>query len=174
MNALQHCLLKLGEESGEVASALLPFINAEKGVLLDQTEVNLELNDLIAVIRKLNNEYKFSYYGKSEDQLFLKKINEKVCLVSWAKFTINACMQLSKITSKCIQFGLYEQQRGLDQNNIERLRDAVDEVFLGVSGLNDFGLGFSINETHITRKLAKIEHYLNYSVSLGCVSKSND
>ena len=173
MNLLQHCLLKLGEESGEIATALLAKENLIVGVsaLSNTQEINLEVNDLEAVIRKLNCEFAFEYciQESNEHKLGACEYANKD-MAFWVMFTVNSCLALSKISSKCIQFGLKEKHPDLNKDNHQRLCLAIHDVFFGIKRLNEFGLGYEVDELYISNKLIKINHYLQYSISLNCVN----
>lgn len=173
MNLLQHCLLKLGEESGEIATALLMDESLTTGIgsLSNSQEINLEVNDLEAVIRKLRSEFDFNF-GCFQSLLHASFAHEHADkdLSFWVTYTVKSCIALSKMTSKCIQFGLQEKHPDLNADNYLRLCCCLRDVFFGIDRLNTFGLNYSVDEQHITEKLEKIDHYLKYSISLNCVN----
>lgn len=173
MNLLQHCLLKLGEESGEIATALLADESLTNGVssLSNCQEINLEINDLEAVIRKLNREFEFNFVCfQSLLHANFAHENADKGLFFWLMYTVKACVALSKMTSKVMQFGFREKHPDLIDDNYQRLCSCIRDMFFGIDRLNGFGLNYSVNEDHINRKLDKIDHYLKYSISLDCVS----
>jgi hypothetical protein len=173
MNLLQHCLLKLGEESGEIATALLmdESLTTGSGSLSNSKEINLEVNDLEAVIRKLRSEFDFNFdcFQSLHHANFADEHTDKN-LSFWVMYTVKSCLALSKMTSKCIQFGLQEKHPDLNADNYVRLCCSLRDVFFGIDRLNTFGLGYSVDELHIIEKLEKIDHYLKYSISLNCVN----
>lgn len=172
MDLLQHCLLKLAEESGEIATALISKDNILNGcmTLSNCDEINLEINDLEAVIRVLNQKFEFNFnlFQSFEHQTFTKENADKD-LFFWLMFTVRGCLALSKISSKCMQFGLQEKHPDLNIDNYTRLCGCILDLFFGISQLNRFGLGYNVDEQHINQKLEKIDHYLKYSISLNCV-----
>ena len=174
MDLWQHCLLKLDEESGEIATALLSEDTLSSGcmALSNCEEINLEVNDLEAVIRALNQKFGFNIHCfQSFEHLDLAKEHADKDLFFWLMYTVKACLALSKMSSKCIQFGLQEKHPDLNEDNYMRLCGCIRDLFFGISQLNGFGLGYIIDEQHVNRKLDKIDHYLKYSISLNCVTE---
>lgn len=178
MNKLQYLLLKLNEESLEIATAL---IELEDGAFSEGNnqikkfkEVNLEINDLNAVIEKLKIDFDFDisiFQSFTHERIQYEHQAEGICF--WLNYTIHKALAVSKIASKCIQFGLNETNPVLTVNNSTRLQIALRDLYFGVDCLNEYGkLGYEKDCDHIAQKLEKIEKYLQYSIELNCVSST--
>lgn len=172
MNLIQHCLLKLGEESGEIATALLSIesLNTGTAVLSNCQDIHLEINGLEAVIRKLDRDFDFRFHkfvSLGHENFAAQNIDKD--LAFWVMYTAKACLALSKMTSKCIQFGLQEKPNKSNLDNYMLLCNTMRDVFFGIDCLNSFGLGYVPDEQQIKSNLDKIEHYLDDSIDLGCV-----
>lgn len=173
MNLIQHCLLKLGEESGEIATALLDHESLSTGTfnMSDCNDIYLEINGLEAVIRTMEKDFDFKFHrfvSLGHENFAAENADKK--LPFWVKYTVKACLALNKITSKCIQFGLQEKPSGSNLDNYMLLCDVMRDVFFGIDRMNTFGLGYTTDEMQIKSSMDKIEHYLNNSILLGCVS----
>ncbi|EOZ8645586.1 hypothetical protein ACQWTT_001337 [Acinetobacter baumannii] len=176
MNLLQHCLLKLGEESGEIATSLLldDCVADKANSFSNGQEIRNEINDLEAVIRILNQEFNFNFGGLSRYQnIYHSRFaleNSEKDLSFWALYTINICLSLSKLTSKCIQFGLREKEQEFGEDNYSRVCSSLRDLFFGIDQLNKFGLDFTLDEERVSRKIAKVNQFRRYSIELDCVS----
>lgn len=173
MNLIQHYLLKLGEESGEIATALLDHEGLSTGIfnMSDCKDINLEINGLEAVIRTMEKDFDFKFHrfiSLGHENFAAENADKK--LPFWVMYTVKACLALNKITSKCIQFGLQEKPSTSNVDNYMLLSNAMRDVFFGIDRMNTFGLGYSIDEMEIKSSMDKIEHYLSDSILLGCVS----
>lgn len=173
MNLIQHCLLKLGEESGEIATALLSHEVLSTGTfnLSDCNDIYLEINGLEAVIRTFERDFDFKFHrfiSLGHENFAVENADKE--LPFWVMYTAKACIALSKMTSKCIQFGLQEKPSGSNLDNYMLLSDVMRDVFFGIERMNTFGLGYTADEMQIKSSMDKIEHYLNNSILLGCVS----
>lgn len=174
MNLLQHCLLKLGEESGEIASALLSnhSISSGSSTLSDTESINNEINDLEAVITRLNSEFGFNFSLKSNTKhIALEQEYAKEGLLFWGLNTAKSCVELDKIASKCIQFGFQANEAQGRPDNLSMLSEAIGDVFFRINQLNRFGLHYVRDAEHIKRKLEKIEYYFQISLKKKCVSE---
>lgn len=174
MNQLQHLLLKVIEESGEISTAIMEdegFLTAGN-VISNGSEINLEINDLVAVLEKLKSSfnYEFNKFHTFSHKEF-KKNHQNENLAFWLLYVLKASNSVSKLASKCIQFGLNEKQEGLKSSNTMRLDCALRDLFFGIDCLNEFfNLGFVIDKNHTEMKMAKIDCYMQYSIQLNCVS----
>jgi hypothetical protein len=89
----------------------------------------------------------------------------------WSIELLKACLALSKIASKCMQFGLLETQAERTEQNIDRMDDAVLHLFNTISVLNQFhSFNYQVDEERIAKKMLKIKKYHEYSISLGLLS----
>lgn len=173
MNLIQHYLLKLGEESGEIATALLSHGALSTGTfnLSDCNDIHLEINGLEAVIRSFEKDFDFKFHRfVSLGHENLATENADQALPFWIMYTVKACILLNKMTSKCIQFGLQEKPSGSNLDNYMLLCDVMRDVFFGIDRMNTFGLGYTADEMQIKSSMDRIEHYLDNSILLGCVS----
>lgn len=178
MNKLQYLLLKLNEESLEIATALIELGSgafSEGNNQIDKfKEVNLEINDLNAVIEKLTIDFDFDipiFHSFSHTQFQDEHQAEGICF--WLNYTVQKALAVGKIASKCIQFGLNEKNPALKDSNSNRLLLALRDLYFGVDCLNEYGkLGYEKDSGHIAQKLEKIEKYLQYSIELNCVSST--
>lgn len=173
MNLIQYALLKINEESGEIADALITGFDftSDLQFLENKEEIKKEVNDLNAVIEKMRKDFDFYFFNfcPLDCEQFKIKHSDKD-LSFWVMYTIKASINVSKIASKCIQFGLKEKQSDLSLNNNDRLGYALRELFFGIECLNDFGLEYKLDRDHIDCKIKKIDHYLGYSIDLKCVN----
>lgn len=173
MNLIQHYLLKLGEESGEIATALLSNEALISGTFnsSDCNDIYLEINGLEAVIRTFEKDFDFKFLKFiSLGHENFATINADKDLSFWVMYTVKACIALSKMTSKCMQFGLQEKPAESNLDNYTFLCNAMRDVFFGIDRMNTFGLGYTADEMQIKSSMDRIEHYLNDSILLGCVS----
>lgn len=164
MNRLQFLLLKIIEESGEIASELLEHGLAQK--------VHLEIDDLEAVVRLFGSEFNtftyLNYRSVEKKQLAMVVDGSKDF---WTLKLQKACLDLSKIAGKCMQFGLMERQAELQVTNLSRLADSVLELYNCIQVLNqEFEFSYTFNEERIKLKNQKIQKYHDYSVELGLVT----
>lgn len=164
MNRLQFLLLKVIEESGEIAEEVL-----NSGL---SAQAHSEIDDLKAVIRligkEFNTESKFQSRTVAQDAYKPTLFNPKL---DWAKELQKACLALSKIASKCMQFGLLETQAERTDRNLDRLADAVLNLFATIKVLNhSYNFNYQADEDRIAKKILKIQKYHDYSISLGLVS----
>lgn len=176
MNKLQHLLLKLSEESGEIANALLndDGFHPNGKALSNNHEINLEINDLNAIIQLLQTRFSYDLsLCHSEKQLKFKKDHKDESLFFWLKFATNAANTLSMVSSKCIQFGF-----GLSDPTIANMKDlgivlltsALQDLYFAVDCLNQFcGLGYTSSPEHIATKIEKVDFFLDFSINLKCV-----
>ena len=78
--------------------------------------------------------------------------------------------EVSKIALKTQQFGPSERMPGQDLTNVERTHQELNDLFAIVDMLNEeFGFEFSIDGRHIHDKKKKVNHFYEYSKSLGTV-----
>lgn len=177
MNLLQHLLLKLNEESIEVATAVVALHVAKKDTggrwnLADKAvDVDLEMNDLNAVIALLNEKFNFNYEIKSfshSDSFLFEAV--KLGFDYWIEKLQVACLNASKLSAKAIQFGLLERHEKLLENNLERIHKALDDIYKVIDILRlKFNLPYRPDDQKIKNKCAKISKYLDYSIHLGAV-----
>lgn len=164
MNRLQYLLLKVVEESGEIADEVLT-----SGL---SAQVHSEINDLEAVLRLIEKEF----YTKPifSGRLMAQDASKTTLIVQtqdWSNELLKACLALSKIASKCMQFGLLETQAERTERNIDRMGDAVLHLFNMISVLNQFySFNYQVDEERVAQKILKIKKYHEYSISLGLVS----
>lgn len=77
------------------------------------------------------------------------------------------CSEIAQRATKAIRFGMDDSEPGQDKNNLTRL---VEEIHDLIAVLKMLGIGISVwNETMISNKIEKVEHYLKYSQKLGMV-----
>lgn len=177
MNQLQHLLLKLNEECVEVAFAATELKGAKLNAnaiwqLADKAvDMDLEINDLNAVIRLLNKFYNFSYvYDKKHaDEEFIRQAMHKG-FEYWSDKIETYCLEVAKLSSKAMQFGLLERHPNLSENNLQRIHKALDDLYIAITVLvSKFNLPYKLDQKKIDNKMAKIMQYLDYSFSLGMV-----
>lgn len=83
--------------------------------------------------------------------------------------------EVAQIALKAAHFGLSEVQPGRDESNAQRIYAELNDVNAMVHRLGEVSNGefwFDIGQPDhfaISKKLAKVEHYLAYSQSLGLV-----
>lgn len=80
--------------------------------------------------------------------------------------------EVAQIALKTAHFGLSETQPGRDETNAQRIYAELNDLNAMVLRLNDAAFGeFHYEPDHMAmaRKMAKVEHYLAYSRSLGLV-----
>lgn len=83
--------------------------------------------------------------------------------------------EVAQIALKTAHFGLTEHQPGCDETNAMRVYAELNDLLAMVHRLSEVSNGefwFDIGQpdhVSIARKLAKVEHYLAYSRSLGLV-----
>ncbi|KVO95580.1 hypothetical protein WL21_32660 [Burkholderia ubonensis] len=80
--------------------------------------------------------------------------------------------EVAQIALKTAHFGLTETQPGRDETNAQRVYAELNDLNAMVQRLNDVAFGeFHYEPDHIamSQKMAKVEHYLAYSQSLGLV-----
>lgn len=179
MNQLQHLLLKLNEESVEVAFASTELKGAKSNTnaiwqLADKAvDMDLEINDLNAVIGLLNKFYNFSYvYDKKHaDEEFIRQAAHKG-FEYWSDKIATHCLQVAKLASKAMQFGLLERHPNLSENNLQRIHMALDDLYIAITVLaSKFNLPYKLDQQKINNKMAKIMQYLDYSFGLGMVQQ---
>lgn len=164
MNRLQYLLLKVIEESGEIADEVLT-----SGL---SSQVHSEIDDLEAVLRLIEKEFYtqsiFSCRLMAQDASKPTLLNPQQ---DWSTELFKACLALSKIASKCMQFGLLETQAERTERNIDRMGDAVLHLFNTISVLNNcHNFKYQVNEDRVAQKILKIKKFHEYSISLGLVS----
>ena len=175
MNYEQLMLLKLSEEVGEIATALLepleknPSITGFNQFSVDQLkELHCELNDFYAVVHILNDAHRFEYFYPKVSQALMPETVSEADFNVWINKTALSCLNVSKLVSKTMQFGLFETQPELTKNNCERTHDAIDSLRLSIEILNSrFGLGFEVNDEQLCAKVEKIYKFAGYSERLG-------
>lgn len=175
MNYEQLMLLKLSEEVGEIADALLiPFVLNSTITGFDQfqtehlNELLCELNDFFAVVHILNDSHKFEYFYPEIDMGLLSAIDGVNEFRSWVDKAVVSCLAVSKLASKTMQFGMNETQPQLKKNNRERLHDAINNLRFHVAVLNKFfNLNFTVNDELLCAKVEKIYEFAGYSQGLG-------
>lgn len=163
MNRLQYLLLKVIEESGEIADeVLISGLSAQ---------VHLEIDDLEAVLRLIESEFNTHAFfsgrrvGQETNKTTLFNPEQ-----DWSKEFLKACLALSKIACKFMQFGLLETQAERTERNIDRLGDSVSHLFNTINILNQlYGFNYKTDEDRIANKIQKIQKYYDYSISLGLV-----
>lgn len=85
--------------------------------------------------------------------------------------------EVAQIALKTAHFGLSETQPGRDETNAQRVYAELNDLLAMVHRLGEVSGGefwFDIGQPDhvaISAKLAKVEHYLAYSQSLGLVEK---
>lgn len=80
--------------------------------------------------------------------------------------------EVAQIALKTAHFGLSETQPGRDETNAQRIYAELNDLNAMVLRLNDVAFGeFHYEPDHMAmaQKMAKVEHYLAYSRSLGLV-----
>ncbi|VWD49771.1 hypothetical protein BLA17378_08635 [Burkholderia aenigmatica] len=80
--------------------------------------------------------------------------------------------EVAQIALKTAHFGLSETQPGRAESNAQRIYAELNDLNAMVLRLNDVAFGeFHYEPDHIamSQKMAKVEHYLAYSRSLGLV-----
>jgi len=164
MNRLQYLLLKVVEESGEIADEVLT-----SGL---SAQVHLEIDDLEAVLRLMDRE--FYTHAFFSGRTMAQEINKTALCKPKQDLLIQlhkSCLALSKIASKCMQFGLMETQAERTECNIDRMGEAVLDLFNTINVLNQvYDFNYKTDEDRIANKIIKIQKYHDYSVSLGLVN----
>lgn len=83
--------------------------------------------------------------------------------------------EVSQIALKSAQFGLEERLAGQPYTNAERVNQELTDLMAIVQMLNEeFGLGFVLDPQRVLAKMAKVNHYANYSASLGLVDQPEE
>lgn len=78
------------------------------------------------------------------------------------------CDEISHAASKAIQFGFDEIKLGQGLTNVERIKDEINDLLTVIGMLNlEFELGFKPCPIKTVNKLKKVNHYAEYSRSLG-------
>ncbi|MGI3333471.1 hypothetical protein [Acinetobacter baumannii] len=78
--------------------------------------------------------------------------------------------EVAQMASKCMQFGLLERHPELDENNKQRLHAELNDLNAIINMLNaQFKFGYEPDNKAMNRKVSKVVHYMEYSVSIGCV-----
>lgn len=86
--------------------------------------------------------------------------------------------EVAQIALKAAHFGLSEVQPGTDVSNAQRIYAELNDVLAMVHRLTEVSNGefaFDIGQPDhlaISKKLAKVHHYLTYSQSLGLVQET--
>jgi len=84
-------------------------------------------------------------------------------------------IEVAHIALKTQQFGASETMPGQPFTNFERTHQELDDLMAMIEELNDkFGFGYTPNRERIDAKKAKVRKFLNYSISLGKVSKEQE
>ncbi|KVC49924.1 hypothetical protein WS58_06270 [Burkholderia pseudomultivorans] len=84
--------------------------------------------------------------------------------------------EVVQIALKTAHFGLSETQPGRAETNAQRIYAELNDLNAMVLRLNDVAFGeFHYEPDHMAmaRKMAKVEHYLAYSRSLGLVETAS-
>lgn len=90
---------------------------------------------------------------------------------------VEECSEVQHRVLKLLQFGLGEKEPGQNLTNIERLGNEINDVLTVIEMLEDNGYIFidraNFNE-YAKTKMEKINHFRDYSISLGCVEERHD
>ncbi|WP_186083635.1 hypothetical protein [Burkholderia gladioli] len=81
--------------------------------------------------------------------------------------------EIAQMAAKCSHFGLTETEPGRTENNGQRMNRELNDLLAMVRTLQNIAgrdrYSFAPDESQIMAKIAKVDHYLTYSRSLGLV-----
>lgn len=177
MNHLQLLLLKLSEEAGEVLTEALALEKPYPQTVPNYVELQDEIFDFLSVVHYLNQKYSLNYIINGDgfdipqhvvdDLSDVKGLPVAELVDFWALISLD----LTKIASKAMQFGLYEVCSKLDMNNRDRLVSAIYRFeYCMRAYANIRKLSCDVPVDYVSQKIEKIERYAQYSNSLGCLS----
>ncbi len=90
------------------------------------------------------------------EQLYLLKLSEE-------------CLEVAKVCSKAIQFGLDNTNPKERKTNAVLLNEELNDIQASVEMLQDRGFTYKVDRKAIQRKKAKVINYREYSRELGKV-----
>lgn len=176
MNHLQLLLLKLIEECGEVATEIMEIKNYYQagagGEACDFQPLNGEINDYYAVTQYMNDKYGLGYglYVNEEAENAEMQRLRTLDKATLPDYVIKLALDVQKIASKTMQFGMHEVNPKLPICNQERLLIALNAFGLGLlTFTHKFDTGFIHTTTAMDTKIQKLDKYAEYSRGLGCV-----
>ena len=170
MNTLEHDLIKFEEELIELASAILCFIdhNADYHEHIIN-EFNLEYNDVLASAEYLCSSNKQLSLPSSQPATAL---SDNTCSGNkLIRHLADQCLQLAKLISKSLIFGL-DEKRDIGKSNKARIEDGWNNLMQDLQAMKVFDADTKPNQELIIVKKQKLLKYYEYSRSLGIIRDS--
>ena len=166
----QYYLTKVAEEASEIAQAVLTEGISRDFRLSDAhfTHFKKELNDFLAMIDVLNEDFGFEY---QYDHYFSDRPTSPRTFT--AQNTVQEhiafiCSGIVQITLKTQQYGFNEKHPSLSLTNKERMHQELNALMEEIVQLNEYqGLNYKPDSSEKTLKRTRVEQSALYSEDLG-------